>query len=131
MLYRFLADAVMMAHAILLIFFVIGGFLVWRWPRLIWAHLFVGFWNLAIVILDFGCPITAMEKDLRRRAGEQPYDGGFIKHYIDGTVYPQGYTWLAERIAFALVLISYLLLLWWHFSRRMPPADHLRRTSKV
>jgi hypothetical protein len=131
MLYRFLADAVMMTHAILLIFFVIGGFLVWRWPRLIWAHLFVGFWNLAIVILDFGCPVTAVEKELRRRAGEQPYDGGFIKHYVDGTVYPEGYTWLAERIGFALVLISYLLLLWWHFSRRVPPADHSRRTSKV
>ena len=119
MLYRFLADAVMMAHAI----------------RLIWAHLFVGAWNLAIVILDFGCPVTAVEKELRRRAGEQPYAGGFIEHYIDGTVYPEGYTWLAEKIGFALLLISYLLLLWRQFSRRritggVPPAEHLGRTAR-
>jgi hypothetical protein len=74
----------------------------------IWAHLFVGVWNLSIVILDFGCPVTALEKDLRRRGGEQPYDGGFIQHYVDGTVYPAGYTWVAEKVGFALLVISYI-----------------------
>jgi hypothetical protein len=121
MAYRLLADLVMVVHGALLVFFLIGGLLAWRWRRLIWAHLFIGVWNLSIVILDFGCPVTALEKDLRGRGDEQPYGGGFIQHYVDGTVYPEGYTWLAEKIGFALVVISYggFFLLGWR-SRRAP-----------
>ncbi|WP_112245042.1 DUF2784 domain-containing protein [Kribbella monticola] len=107
MVYRFLAELVMVVHGALLIFFLVGGFLAWRWRRLIWFHLGIGLWNLSIVILDFGCPVTALEKELRRRGGEQPYAGGFIQHYVEGTIYPAGYTWVAEKVGFALVVISY------------------------
>jgi hypothetical protein len=108
MVYRFLGDVVMVVHGALLIFFLIGGFLAWRWRWLIWVHLFICVWNLTIVILDFGCPVTALEKGFRRSGGEQPYAGGFIQHYVDGTIYPAGYTWLVEKIGFALVVISYV-----------------------
>ncbi|TDU89879.1 uncharacterized protein DUF2784 [Kribbella voronezhensis] len=107
MVYRFLADLVMVVHGALLVFFLVGGFLAWRWRRLIWLHLGIGLWNLSIVILDFGCPVTALEKELRRRGGEQPYVGGFIQHYVEGTIYPVGYTWVAEKVGFALLVISY------------------------
>lgn len=108
MVYRVLADLVMVIHGALLVFFVIGGFLAWRWPRLIWAVLFVAVWNLAIVILDFGCPVTALEKYLRRKGGEQPYASGFIEHYLDGRIWPEGATPTAEKIGFALLVISYV-----------------------
>ena len=108
MVYRFLGDVVMVVHGAMLIFFLIGGFLAWRWRRLIWIHLAIGLWNLSIVLLDFGCPITATEKEFRRRGGEQPYDGGYIHHYVDGTIYPAGYTPVAEKVGFALVVISYV-----------------------
>jgi hypothetical protein len=117
-LYRFLADLVMVAHGALLIFFVIAGFLAWRWRGVIWPHLFVVVWNLSTVVFGISCPLTALEKSLRRLGGEQPYAGGYVQHYVDGTVYPAGYTWLAEKICFALVLISYAGLVWWRVSRR-------------
>lgn len=118
MVYRVAADSVMVVHTALLVFFVIGGFLAWRWRRLIWAHLFVGAWNLSIVLLDFGCPVTAVEKWLRRKGGEAPYGEGFIQHYIAGIVYPEGYTWVAELAGFTLLVISYGGLLWMRYSRR-------------
>jgi hypothetical protein len=108
MVYRVLADLVMVIHGALLVFFVIGGFLAWRWPRLIWAVLFVAVWNLAIVILDFGCPVTALEKYLRRQGGEQPYARGFIEHYLDGRIWPEGATPTAEKIGFAILVVSYV-----------------------
>ena len=117
MIYRALADLVMALHGALLVFFVIGGFLAWRWLRLIWVQLLIVLWNVTIVVLDFGCPVTAAEKWLRRRGGEQPYAGGYIRHYLDGTVYPAGYTWLVEIVTFAIVLISYAGLLWWRVIR--------------
>jgi hypothetical protein len=117
MIYRALADLMMVVHGALLVFFVIGGFLAWRWPRVIWAQLVIVVWNLTIVLFDFGCPVTASEKWLRRRGGEEPYAGGYIRHYLDGRVYPEGYTWLVELITFAIVLISYAGLLWWRVIR--------------
>lgn len=118
MLYRLLADLVMVAHGALLIFFVIAGFLAWRWQWVLWPHLLVVLWNLSTVVFGISCPLTALEKNLRVRGGEQPYAGGYIQHYIDGTVYPAGYTWLVQIICFALVLISYAGLVWWRVSRR-------------
>lgn len=106
--YRVLADLVMVIHGALLVFFVVGGFLAWRWPRLIWAVLFVAVWNLTIVILDFGCPVTALEKYFRRQGGEQPYAGGYIEHYLDGRIWPEGATPTAEKIGFAILVVSYI-----------------------
>jgi Protein of Unknown function (DUF2784) len=117
MIYRLLADLVMVVHGALLVFFVIGGFLAWRWLKVIWLQLLIVLWNVTIVVLDFGCPVTDAEKWLRRRGGEEPYAGGYIRHYLDGTIYPAGYTWLVEIITFAVVLISYAGLLWWRVIR--------------
>lgn len=118
MIYRFLGDVVMVVHAAFLVFFVIGGFLAWKWRKVIWAHLFVGLWNITIVILDFGCPVTALEKYFRRRGGEQPYEGGFIQHYLDGRIWPEGATPTAEKIGFALLVISYVGLYFVSRARR-------------
>lgn len=108
MIYRILADGMMILHGAFLLFFVIGGFLAWKWRRVIWVHLAVAVWNLTIVLLDFECPVTGVEKHWRREGGEEPYAGGYIKHYLDGTIWPAGYTWLAEIIGFSLLVISYV-----------------------
>jgi hypothetical protein len=117
-LYRLLADLVMVAHGALLIFFVIGGFLAWRWRGVIWPHLLVLVWNSSTVVFGISCPLTALEKSLRERGGEQPYAGGYIQHYIDGTLHLAGYPWLVEIISFALVFVSYAGLAWQRVFRR-------------
>ncbi|MDX3001250.1 DUF2784 domain-containing protein [Kribbella solani] len=106
--WRLLADVVMVVHGALLLFFVIGGFLAWRWPKLIWAHLTIVVWNVVIVLVDFGCPVTATEKYFRRLGGESVYSGGYIEHYLDGWLWPAGKTSTVELVAFALVVIAYV-----------------------
>ncbi|WP_350279967.1 DUF2784 domain-containing protein [Kribbella sp. HUAS MG21] len=107
MVWRALGDAMFVLHAAFLLFFVIGAFLAWKWAKLIWVHLGIVVWNLAIVIVDYDCPFTGVEKYFRRRGGETPYEGGFINHYLDGTIWPEGATPVAEKVGFALVLIGY------------------------
>ena len=107
MIWRFLGDVVMVFHGAMLLFFVLGGFLAWRWAKLILVHLGIVVWNLAIVIFDFGCPVTWTEKYFRGRGGESVYDGGYIHHYLDGHLWPAGQTPVAEKVGFALVLIGY------------------------
>ena len=38
------------------------------------------------------CPLTPLEVDLRIRAGEVGYGGGFIERYVTAALYPQGLT---------------------------------------
>jgi hypothetical protein len=107
MVWRALADVVMIVHGALLLFIAIGAFLAWRWPKLIWVHLGIVVWNLVIVLVDFGCPVTATEKFFRREGGESVYAGGYIQHYLNGRLWPDGATPVAEKVGFVLVVIGY------------------------
>jgi hypothetical protein len=112
MIYRLLADGVVVIHGAFLAFLVLGGFLAWRWPWVMWAHLLAVAWAVPIVVTDaFPCPFTESEKWLREQAGQQPYSGGYIEHYLDGRLWPEGYTWVAEIAAFSLIVVSYVGLL--------------------
>jgi Protein of Unknown function (DUF2784) len=79
---RFAADLVVVAHATFIAFVLLGGFLAWRWPRVLWAH--VPALVLTAVLFAFGmdCPLTDLEKYLRRQAGEAVYRDGFVAHYL-------------------------------------------------
>lgn len=92
MWYRIAADLVLITHFAFVLFVVLGGFLVIRWPRLAWVHLPVAAYGAVIEFLGFICPLTPLENSLRRRGGEAGYSGGFIEHYITATIYPSGLT---------------------------------------
>jgi hypothetical protein len=108
MLYRSLADVMMVLHGALLVFFLIGGFLAWRWIKVVWAHILLAGYNFVIVLADFKCPVTEAEKWFMREGGETPYAGGYINHYLDGTIWPEGATPIAEKVAFAIFIASYI-----------------------
>ncbi|BDX31712.1 hypothetical protein TUM20985_22590 [Mycobacterium antarcticum] len=81
---------------------VLGGFLALRWPRTIWSHLPVVLWCVAIEIVDFSCPLTALERWARAEAGMAPLPpSGFIDHYLTGVLYPAAY----ENVVLGLVLL--------------------------
>ena len=92
MLHRFLADAVLVVHLAFVLFVVLGGLLVLRWPRLAWIHVPIALYGAAIEFIGFVCPLTPLENSLRRRGGEAGYEGGFIEHYITAALYPSGLT---------------------------------------
>lgn len=107
------ADAVMLVHFMYLLFVVIGGFLAWRWPRLIWVHVPAALWGLAVVVFSIRCPLTDVEDWARDRAGESRLSGtGFIDHYIEGVLYPERYTVLLQVLAGAAVLVSWVAFPW-------------------
>ena len=88
MLYRLLADAVMLAHFGFLVFLALGGFLAWRHPRVLVLHIAAVGWA-ALSVAGMDCPLTAWEDDLRRLAGEPGLPRGFIDTYLTGVVYPR------------------------------------------
>lgn len=90
MLYRLLADGVLVLHLAFIVFVVLGGFLVLRWPKLVWLHAPAAVWGVLIEFMGWPCPLTPLEKHLRRLGGEAGYEGGFIEHYVTSFIYPSG-----------------------------------------
>src|ERR1700746_3786976 len=79
MWYRAAADLVVVIH-LLFIGFVVGGvFLAWRCPRIVWVQSPAVLYGALVECAGFTCPLTLLENDLRRRAGQAGYHGGFIR----------------------------------------------------
>lgn len=103
-----MADAVAVVHFGFVAFVVVGGFLTWRWPRLIWAHLPAAGWGAATIAFSLKCPLTYLENALRVRAGRPELVDGFIDTYIEGVLYPERYVAEARAVAAVVVLVSWV-----------------------
>jgi Protein of Unknown function (DUF2784) len=106
--YGVLADAVAVLHFAFLAFVVLGGFLAWRWPWVIWAHLVAAGWGALITVFSMNCPLTHVENELRVRVGEPELAGGFIDTYVEGVIYPERYINEVRALAGVVVLVSWL-----------------------
>ena len=111
MVYRIVADAVVVAHFAFILFVAGGALLAWRWPALVWAHVPALAWAAATVTIGFPCPLTGLEKWLRRVAGERGYAGGFVDHYIEDVVYPDEYTFALRLVAAVAIAVGYAVLI--------------------
>jgi Protein of Unknown function (DUF2784) len=111
--YRRLADLVVLVHALFVVFVVLGGLLVLRWPRVAWLHLPAAAWGVLIEFAGWICPLTPLENALRTRGGGAAYTGGFIEHYLLPVLYPAGLTKTLQWVlgSFALVLNAALYAL--------------------
>jgi hypothetical protein len=92
MIYRILADAVLVIHLSFIVFAVAGAFAALRWRFLIWVHLPCALWAIAIELGGWICPLTPFEIYLRHSAGQAGYTGGFIQHYLVPIIYPHNLT---------------------------------------
>lgn len=92
LVYRLLADAVVLLHFAFLVFVVLGGLLVLRSWKFAWAHLPAAAWGAFVELYLHYCPLTPLENWLRVRGGTGTYAGGFIAHYIEPVIYPPGLT---------------------------------------
>jgi len=122
MIWRTLADLVLLLHLCFVLFVIVGGALALRWPRLAWVHVPVAIYGALIEFAGFVCPLTPLENTFRRRGGEAGYQGGFIDHYVAATIYPAGLTRTAQLVLGVAVLVvnGAVYAIWWR--RRRTPA---------
>jgi len=109
MTYRVLADLVVLAHTLFVVFVVVGGFFVWRWRWLVWLHVPCAVWGVVIEYKGWICPLTPLENALRTRAGLQGYEGGFVEHYVLPVLYPAGLTRPMQATLGSLVVVVNLI----------------------
>jgi hypothetical protein len=118
--YRLLADAVLVVHLAFVLFVVLGGLLVLRWPRIVWVHLPAVAWGALIELAGWICPLTPLENHWRRLGGEAGYQGGFVETYVLAALYPEGLTREVQVVLGLLVLAvnGVVYALWWRRRRR-------------
>ena len=122
-LYSLVADAILVTHALFVVFVVlglilifVGRFLSWQWVRNPWFRV-IHLLGISLVVLQswFGviCPLTIWEMDLRSKAGQTIYDGSFIMHWLNELLYYQAPPWvfvLCYTVFGGLVLSSWFLV---------------------
>ncbi|CAL9665977.1 hypothetical protein SUDANB95_07205 [Actinosynnema sp. ALI-1.44] len=116
MVARALAELVMVLHFGVLVFLVVGGFLAWRWPRLVWFHVAMAVWGTLIVTFPLDCPLTWLENAFRSAAGQEPLATGFIDTYIDGVLYPESAAGTVQLVVALCVVVSWVV--GYHVKRR-------------
>jgi Protein of Unknown function (DUF2784) len=86
--YSVLAVSVLFVHAVFIVWVVFGALLTRSRPILRWLHIASLVWGTLTELLPWPCPLTVLENWLEAKAGVQPYQGGFLFHYLDKLVYP-------------------------------------------
>ncbi len=71
---RFFADGIVLFHVGFVLFVVFGGLLVLRWRPVMWAHVPAAAWGALLEFFDWICPLTPLENEFRRRAGQAGYE---------------------------------------------------------
>ena len=102
--YSLAADAILIFHALFVIFVVFGLLLIfigkwfsWAWVKNPWFRI-VHLVAIGIVVIQSWigviCPLTMWEMSLRAKAGESLYSGSFIAHWLETLLYSQAPAWV-------------------------------------
>jgi hypothetical protein len=126
MLYRVLADLLVLLHLAFVGFVVLGGLLVLRRPRWALLHVPVAAWGAFVELTGRICPLTPLEVRFRVMGGEAGYSGGFVEHYLIPLLYPVGLdrveqVWLGAAVIGVNLLFYLILGLRWKAARRETP----------
>ena len=127
------ADAIGVTHAVIVLFVVGGQALIlagwrlaWRWPRnMPFRVMHLAAIGFVVVQQWLGemCPLTVWEGELRRQAGAEGYQAGFIADWLDRLLYYSAPSWVFTTVYTlfgALVVVSFVL---YPPQRNPPPAD--------
>ena len=134
-LYLLLADALLVLHALIVLFNVgavpviwVGHFRGWKFVRAFSFRavhvLLIGFVVVESVVGAI-CPLTTWEDALRTKAGADPrYQGGYLAHWLHRLIFydlDESFFVVAYGLFFALVVIT------WVWVRPHPPRWPRRR----
>ncbi len=117
-LFQVLADGVVIIHLGFILFVIFGGIIAVFWPKVLLIQITCVIWGIFIELTGFICPLTPMENYLRQQAGQMPYSGDFIMHYIEPVIYPEGLTREFQILMGLLAFVVNVLVYIWLFHRK-------------
>ena len=119
MIYRYLADVVLVLHFAFVVFAVLGALLVLRWQRMAWIHIPLALWAVIVEFTGWICPLTPLEHWLRLKGGIAVEKLGFVEQYLLPLLYPSPLTRPLQLVLGAIVLGVNVLIYAWILRRRL------------
>jgi hypothetical protein len=80
--YLLLASVAVALHVGFVVCVLFGGLTLYRFAWLAWLHVPAMVYAVLIQTIGWACPLTDVEKWFRTLAGQQPYAGEFLPHYL-------------------------------------------------
>jgi len=108
----FLADLVLIVHALFVVFVIFGGLIVLKWHKVMWLHIPCALWGALIEFFGWICPLTYLENYFLEIGNGNSYDGGFIQHYLLPIIYPPGLTTGIQILLGATVIVINFIIYW-------------------
>lgn len=121
MIYALLADLIVIIHFGFVLFAMLGGFLTLRWKKLLLLHLLAVAWAVVVEVFGLVCPLTPLENQFRRIAGQRGYEGDFVGQYLLPVLYPEQMTRSFQvSLGLAVLVINILIyvFVWKRWQRR-------------
>lgn len=116
-LYDKAATAVLVFHAVWIVWVVCGAFVTRKRRALKYLHLSCVLSTLIVQAMGM-CPLTELEKYYQHLAGRSGYAGGFIEHYTAVFVYGDLVTFPQAAMVVGLAFIL-AVSLWVHLREKM------------
>ncbi len=117
MLYRVLADAVVLLHFLWIVFLFLGAFPGVRYRVAKYLHIGGMAFAVWIQTFDWYCPLTHLEVWLRHRHDPTVgYAGSFIIYYVERLVYIE----LSRGAVLALTVVLCAFNAWMYLRRKRP-----------
>jgi hypothetical protein len=115
MLYKVLADLVVLVHFLWIVFLFLGALWGARNKAVRRIHLSGLFFAILIQIFDWYCPLTHLEFWLRSRHDPvMTYAGSFIAHYVEKIVYLE----LSRPVVLLLTVLLCGFNAWFYLRRK-------------
>jgi len=114
MLYKIIADIVVFAHLLWILFLIFGALWGKRNTTIRIIHISGLAFAIIIQVFDWYCPLTDLEVWLRSKHDPALfYTGSFIIHYVEKIVYIE----LSRELIFALCIILCVINAWFYLSK--------------
>jgi hypothetical protein len=111
MIYRVLADFVMLAHFVWILFLIFGLILALMRSKMAFVHVGGLLFTLFLNIMGWYCPLTSVESYLHTLAGSaSTHSESFITQYLYHLIYPdlpEEYIRVGDILFFCLYLTAY------------------------
>ena len=113
----FLADLVLVVHALFIVFVIFGGLIVLKWHKALWIHIPCALWGVLIEFFGWICPLTYLENYFRVIGKGNSYESSFIQHYLLPIIYPPGLTTDIQILLGVIVIVLNLIIYFivWRF----------------
>ncbi len=106
----FLADIVLITHALFIAFVIFGGLIVLKWHKIMWLHIPCAIWGALIEFFGWVCPLTYLENYLREPGNANYYESSFIQHYLLPIIYPAGLTTGIQILLGVIVIVINIIV---------------------